>query len=230
MEFSEVVRRRRMVRRFLPDPLPDPLVDRVVDAALRGPSAGFSQGTELLVLRHRADVERYWAAATPASASGAGAASASWLDRMRVAPVLLVLWSDPQRYLERYAAPDKSAAAAAIGRPGPDPAAWPVPWWDVDTGMAALLALLAAVDAEVGACLFGVPAGREDAVREAFGVPGHLRPLGVVALGRPAPEIDAIGAATTGPSPGRPPRRPREEVVHESRYRVSSNGPSQTTA
>ncbi|MFN8077408.1 MAG: nitroreductase family protein [Kineosporiaceae bacterium] len=205
MDFATVVRRRAMVRRFREERVADDVVDGIVATALRGPSAGFAQGTHLLVLRTPQDVERYWTATVPAAAAARGDA---WLTGMRAAPVLLVLWADPQRYLERYGAADKAADALAVGRPGPDPTSWPVPWWDVDTGMAALLALLAATDAGLGACLFGVPAGGHGALREAFGAPEGLRPVAVVAVGHPASDAPVRRGG----------RRPRAEVVHEGRF------------
>jgi hypothetical protein len=63
---------------------------------------------------------------------------------MRTAPALVLCLSDPERYLDRYAEPDK-------GWTDRDPGRWPVPYWDVDTGMAALLMLLGAVDAGLAA-------------------------------------------------------------------------------
>lgn len=210
MEFSEVLRRRRMVRRFRPDPVADDVLGRVLAAARRGPSAGFSQGTEVLLLRCEADRAAFWDAATPESAPTDGA----WRQGLRGAPVLLVFWSDPDRYRSRYAEPDKAATAARVGRPGPDLQSWPVPWWDVDTGMAALLVLLAATDEGLGACLFGVPAGHADAVRAQVGAPSGLRPVGVVALGHP----DA------GPRAPARSRRPAEEQVHEGRFGVPWRG------
>jgi len=68
MEFSTVVRRRRMVRNFDPDrPVPAELVDRLLEHAIRAPSAGFSQGWAFLVLTEPADRERFWTATSPAT-------------------------------------------------------------------------------------------------------------------------------------------------------------------
>jgi nitroreductase len=50
MEFQEVVRLRRMVRTFTDEPVPQAALDRILGNALRGPSAGFSQGQAFLVL------------------------------------------------------------------------------------------------------------------------------------------------------------------------------------
>ena len=99
--------------------------------------------------------------------------------RMRTAPALVVCFSDRDAYLDRYAEPDK-------GWTDRDEARWPVPYWHVDTGMAAMILLLAAQDAGLAACFFGVPPERWPALFEAFDVPARLAPVGVVSLGYPA--------------------------------------------
>ena len=50
MDFAEVLRRRRMVRAFRPDPIPADVLDRVLGAARRAPAAGNSDGIDLVVL------------------------------------------------------------------------------------------------------------------------------------------------------------------------------------
>ena len=50
MEFTEVIRRRKMVRAFKAEPLPEGTARRLLRAANRAPSAGFSQGYSFLVL------------------------------------------------------------------------------------------------------------------------------------------------------------------------------------
>ena len=73
MEFDEVVRRRRMIRRYDPDrPVPPELVDKIVRHGLRAPSAGFSQGWGFLVLTEPDDRDRYWSATTTGAADRAG--------------------------------------------------------------------------------------------------------------------------------------------------------------
>ncbi|MGQ0849942.1 MAG: nitroreductase family protein, partial [Actinomycetota bacterium] len=54
MEFDEVLRRRRMVRNYQPDPIPPAVVDRIVEAARRAPSAGFTQGQSFIVVTKQA--------------------------------------------------------------------------------------------------------------------------------------------------------------------------------
>jgi nitroreductase len=101
---------------------------------------------------------------------------------MEQAPVLVVFFSDKQAYLERYAEPDK-------GWTDRDEARWPVPYWHIDVGMAAMIFLLAVHDAGLAGCFFGVPPDRWDALFAAFHVPAGLAPIGVVSVGYPAPDL-----------------------------------------
>src|SRR5829696_5404316 len=135
MEFTEVVQARRMVRRYDPDrAVPREVVERCLANAVRSPSAGFSQGWDFLVLMTPTERDAFWRATTDP-----GAPSDPWLDGIRAAPVLVLCLSHKDAYLDRYAAPDKGWADR-------DEARWPVPYWDVDTGMASLLILLTATD------------------------------------------------------------------------------------
>jgi nitroreductase len=207
VEHDQVVRARRMVRTYDPArAVDDATLTRLLEHATRAPSAGFSQGWDFVVLRGEARA-RFWDVTTDPEAE-----PDSWLRGMRTAPVLLLCVSDPERYVHRYAEPDKAGAAAAPGseRRAVDDASWPVPYWDVDTGMAALLVLLGAVDSGLGGCFFGVPDDRHDAVREAFAIPSGRRLVGVVSLGHPVPD-------RRSPSLRRG-RRPVVEVAHEGRF------------
>ena len=176
MEFAEVVRRRRMIRSYDPDrPVPTDLVDSLLSLAIRAPSAGHTQGWRFLVLADITSRSRFWSATTAGT-------SDSWLSRMRTAPVLIVCLSDRDAYLERYAEPDK-------GWTDRDPDRWPIPYWHVDTGMAAMILLLAAQDAGLASCFFGVPGAHWRRLRAEFAVPEQLDPVGVVSLGYPAPDL-----------------------------------------
>jgi nitroreductase len=204
-----------MVRAYDPDRLvPQAVVTRLLELAVRAPSAGHSQGRDLLVLEAAQDRELFWAVSTPSRPAparpgqappGSARSGGAWLTGMRTAPLLVVCFGDPDAYAARYTEPDKST-----GREGTEAAAWPVPWWDVDTGMSALLLLLGSVDEGLGACFFGVPASRHAAVREAFGVPAGRRLVGVVSAGYRAPDHPS-------PSAGRP-RRPLTDVAHRGRF------------
>ena len=199
-----------MVRDFDPAPLPATTLERALRHALRAPSAGFTQGWDALLLTEASDREEFWRAATPDPEADPD----RWLRGVRRAPALVVVWSHPGAYVARYARPDKQRTGL-----GKDQQSWPVPYWDVDTGMAALLLLLSAVDEGIGGLFFGVPGERQDAVRQAFGVPGDRRLVGVVALGRPAlPSDAAAGDSGRAQRPHRPRRRSLDQVVHAGRF------------
>ena len=177
MELQDAIRRRRMVRAYDPDrPVPRDEVNVLLDLAIRAPSAGFTQGWRFLVLDTPAARDAFWSATTVP-----GDVPDSWLAGLATAPVLIVIFSDKDAYLDRYAEPDK-------GWTDRDEYRWPIPYWHVDAGMAALLVLLGAVDRGLAACFFGVPAGRWESLAVAFAVPSGMAPVGVVSLGYGVPD------------------------------------------
>jgi nitroreductase len=203
MQFRDVVRGRRMVRSYDPDrTVPTEILTGLLDLAIRAPSAGFSQGWDFVVLRTAADRARFWDATAEARDGGPD----RWLRGMQTAPVLVLCLSDAGRYLDRYAEPDKGWADRS-------PERWPVPYWDVDTGMAGLLILLGAVDDGLSGCFFGVPPERQEAVLAEFGAPAGRRIVGVISLGYPA--VD--GSDRRSPSLRRG-RRPVSEVAHDGGF------------
>ncbi len=195
-----------MVRSYADTPVDPATVDRMLANAVRAPSAGFSQGWAFLRLDEPGDLERFWAVATPPSDGQPDA----WLRGMRTAPVVIVPLSCKDVYLDRYAEADK-------GWTDRDAARWPVPYWDIDTGMAALLILQTAVDEGLGACFFGIPPEQLAAFRDGFGVPDRYTPIGAVTVGHRSDATGPAGSARRG-------RRPVEEVVHHGRWRVDAKG------
>jgi nitroreductase len=172
MEFQEVVDRRRMVRRYKKDRVPKDVVDALVANAQRGPSAGFSQGFGFLVLEDPDDIALFRTASTPEEGPE------NWFAATFDAPLVVVTCSNKDVYLDRYAQPDKGFVDRSD-------AWWPAPYWDIDTGFAALLVLLTAVDRDLGACFFGVPRTRIGALHEAFGIPPEFHPIGAITVGYP---------------------------------------------
>jgi nitroreductase len=199
MELDEVIRRRRMVRTYDPSrSVPTAIREKLLVHARRAPSAGFTQGWGFLVLESAADRALFWdATSAPESPPD------PWLERMSQAPLIVVPFSSEQAYRDRYGAPDKADTNLSV-----DP--WPVPFWHVDAGFAALLMLLTAVDVGLGACFFGVPVPRIDALRAAFGVPAEFAPVGAVTFGYELP-------GPTSPSLKRG-HKPSEEVIHRGRW------------
>lgn len=215
MELVDVLARRRMVRRYDPEvPVAAEALDAVLAAVLRAPSAGFAQGVSLLVLETPEERERFWSATAPVlppvptPGPPAGTARPNrWLDGMRTAPVLVLVQTSREAYLDRYAEPDKGWTDRDEGR-------WSAPYWFVDAGMAAMAMLLRAVDLGLGACFFGVPVDRAEAVHAAFGVPADQLGVGVVSLGHPASDGDRGSRG----SPARRTRRQADEVVHRGSW------------
>lgn len=195
MEFDEVIARRKMVRNFTSDPVDPAALDRIIDAARRAPSAGFTQGWGFLVLVGPEETARFWRS----TFSDEGRASFGWPGLFN-APVIVVPCSNESAYLDRYAEPDK-------GWTDRDPNHWPVPYWHIDTGFAAMQLQLAVVNEGLGALFFGVFAERVNVVRAEFGIPSEFTPIGAIAIGHPAPSDKPSLSLKRG-------RKGRDEVVH----------------
>jgi nitroreductase len=194
MEFTEVLRRRRMIRKFLDKPVPPDVLDRVLATVHHAPSAGFSQGIAIIVLDTPEQLDRFWNVTTPPEEDAIGRPGG-------LPPVILLPLSDKRMYLERYSLPDKAGLGMDVEE------GWPVPYWDLDTAMAVMLMLLAAVDEGLGGWFFGVFYGERQLLAD-LGVPEGPRLLGAVALGYP----DRSEAAF------RPTHRPLEQIVHRGRW------------
>ncbi|MGI5125545.1 nitroreductase family protein [Pseudonocardia sp. CA-107938] len=192
MEFQDVVRRRRMIRTYTSEPVSAESLARILGNAVRGPSAGFSQGQAFLVLDGE-PLARFWAVAGHMAAP-----------TVRAAPLVIVPLSCKRAYLDRYARPDK-------GWTDRDESRWPVPFWHIDTGMATLLILQTVVDEGLGALYFGLAPDAVAPFRAEFGVPDDHEPIGAVAIGHPAPDPVVT-------SPSRIRRRDKADVVHHGRW------------
>jgi nitroreductase len=200
VEFSEVIRRRRMIRHYSDRSLAPGVIERVLANALRAPSAGFTQGWAFLALTDAADRARFWPF-VPDRVKGT--------PTMQDAPLVVVVLAHKDAYLDAYAQP---------GAPWPDRSEshWAAPYWFVDTGMAALMMLLTAVDEDLGACFFGIMTENLDPFRAEFAVPGEFHPIGAVTVGYRADDL--------------PPQSPRikelrrdaADVVHRGQWGTHS--------
>lgn len=192
MEFAELVRKRRMVRSFDGRPVAASVLDGILAAGLRAPSAGYTQGVDLVVLEGPEQTGRYWDATLPPARRPAF----PWPGLLR-APVLVVVLSSEAAYRARYAEPDKATVDFAV------------PWWHVDAAFVALLLTLAATDAGLGSLFF--EAHEPAALAAALGVPADHAPVGTVALGHPAPDRPSSSVVTRR-------RRSPAEVVHRGAW------------
>jgi nitroreductase len=198
MEFDTVLRRRRMCRSFKDRPLPPEVVDRILAAARRAPSAGFSQGWAFVVLEGPEQTGRFWEMASEPE----WRAKPNWPGLLR-APVIILPLTHEQAYRDRYSEPDKGAIP-------PEDQVWPVPYWLVDTSMATLLILLAAVNEGLGALLFDVHHGRQALLAD-LDVPGGYEPIGAIAIGYPDGHDRPSPSLTRG-------HRPEADVIHRGRW------------
>lgn len=186
---GELVARRRMVRRYHPDPVAPEVVRRILHVAARAPSAGFSQPFRWVVVtgaRTRTAI---------AEVCGEPAAVARGLEPwLSVAPVHVLPCVERGAYVRRYAEADKTASV------GPD--GWEVPFEWVDGGAALMSLLLAVVEEGLAA---GFLAVQETAVRGVVTFPDEWRPIGLVTIGH--------GRDDGRPGSQRRARQPLEEQV-----------------
>lgn len=196
MEFRDVVRKRRMVRNFAERPVDPEVIDRILELARHAPSAGFTQGQSFVVVTHP-EVKR----AVADTCEEAEYTSRGFDPFLSKAPVLLIPCTSEAAYHRRYQEPDKvNADGTEI--------IWPVPYWFMDIGCAAMIALLAAVD-EGLVCAF---AGSKDLdrLRALLDIPQEVTPVGVIAVGYRAPDI---------PSPSlKRGRKSDEDYIHRERW------------
>ena len=192
MDFETVVRRRRMVRAFAETPVAPEVVDHILDLARRAPSAGYTQGQAFIAVT-RPDLK----AAIAAVCDEQEYTARGFAPFISGAPVLIIPCTSEQAYHRRYQEADKvNADGSEI--------VWPVPYWFMDIGCAAMVVMLAAVDAGLATAF----AGAHDlpGFRAALGIPPEVTPVGVISLGHPAPDL---------PSPSlKRGRKPLAEVVH----------------
>lgn len=174
MEFSQVVAKRRMVRNYGTDPVPEESLNRILAAARKAPSAGFSQGQSMVVVtedRTRLEIARL-AGEETYTADGFD----PWISK---APIHVVVCVSEQTYHDRYREPDK---LSSIG----EEIEWPIPFWWVDAGATMMLLLLAAVDEGLAAGFLGVHS--IPGLKELLRIPPEVTPIGVVTIGRAAPD------------------------------------------
>lgn len=196
MEFRDVIRKRRMVRNYGPEPVPAEALDRIVDAGLRAPSAGNSQGLGFVIVTDQATRRAIAVIAEEEEYVASG--FDPWISR---APAHIVITVSEQLYRDRYREPDK------LGPDGEE-IEWPVPYWWVDSGAAMMAVLLAVVDEGLAAGFLGVHSVPR--LGSLLGIPSHHTPIGVVTVGYPMADRRS-GSLARG-------KKPRETVIHHERW------------
>ncbi len=196
-----------MIRAFTGEPLAAGTAERLLKAAGRAPSAGFSQGYSFLVLEGKEQSAPLWEMLyeSETSENATEDADPAQVTALSTAPLVIVPLAGKDVYLDRYAQPGK-------GWTDRDEARWPVPYWYIDTGFAALLILLTVVDEGLGAVFFGLPPENMADFRAQYGVPEQWMPIGVIAIGYPDPAADPVPPARASD------RKSLDELVHRGHW------------
>jgi nitroreductase len=199
MDFADILRRRKAVRSYRPDPIPRETLERIVARGRKIPSAGHSQGLRLVVVT---DVTTRRAMAELAhELEYVAEGYEPWISR---APAHVVVCFREEDYRARYREPDKLHGEAE------EEFAWPVPYWWVDAGAALMLLMLAAINEGYACGVYGMPGEGWEGLRELLGIPADVQPVAVVTIGKPAPET-VQGSAKRG-------WKPLEEAVRWERW------------
>ena len=196
MDFEEIVRKRRMVRHFRDEPIPEAVLEHILDLARHGPSAGYTQGQDFILVTDQQ--------ARRAVAQLAGEESyvqGGFHPFISGAPALIVPCTNEAAYHRRYREADK------LMQDGSE-IDWPVPYWFMDAGCAVMIILLGAVNEGLAAGFAGV--WDLDALRRLLGIPAEVMPMGVIPLGYPAPDKRSASLKRG--------RRPVENSIHRERW------------
>jgi FMN reductase [NAD(P)H] len=173
-ELRDLLRQRRMVRSYLPDPVDREAIERIVGVVHRAPSAGFSQGHRLVVVTDEATRQELARLAGEEEYVEAG--MEPWIS---IAPVHVVVGVREASYHERYRREDKLVDGEEI--------TWPAPYWYVDSGSLFMLLQLAALDEGLGTGIYGVAGEDVPALKELVGMPDDVHFVCVITIGkRPA--------------------------------------------
>ncbi len=174
MDFYELVNKRRMVRNFTADPVDPAALERILEAARHGPSAGFTQGQDLIVVTD-ADMKLRLAqfCEEPSYVEG------GFDPFISKAPLLIIPCTNESAYHRRYQQPDK------VDESGQE-IVWPVPYWFMDVGHAVMLILLAVVAEGLAAGFAGFK--DLEAAKAALSIPAEVTPVGVIPVGHAAPD------------------------------------------
>jgi nitroreductase len=173
MEFAELVRKRRTVRRFEDRAVDRAVLEEIARLAQRTPSAGFAQGQRLVIVTD--PEQRRRVAETCDESFYVDEGFGPWISECAAQFIPCV---SEQIYHDRYSEGDKLEDGEEIE--------WPIPYWWVDVGKTAMVLMLAAHDAGLAAGF----AGPQDlpGLRSILQLPGDFQPIGVIPVGYPLPD------------------------------------------
>ncbi len=200
-EFRDLLKRRRMVRSYLPDPIEPELIERIVGVVRRAPSGGFSQGHRLLVVTEASTRKELARLAGEEEYIGMG--HEPWIS---TAPVHVVVGVREESYHERYRKADKLVDGEEVQ--------WPAPYWYVDSGALFMLLQLAALDEGLGTGIYGVHGEKVPELKALLRLPDDVHFTCILTIGRTPPETD--DSALVSRLSQR--RLPLEELVHWERW------------
>ncbi|WP_243239763.1 5,6-dimethylbenzimidazole synthase [Sulfobacillus harzensis] len=168
----KVIRARRDIRVFLPDPVPDDILGRILDAGHRGPSVGFMQPWNFLVVRDQETRRRLQELVERERVIAGQHYPDSQRDyylRLKVeglmdAPITLCVTNDPTR-----------GGPHVLGRNT-------IPETDLMSTACAIENMWLAARAE-GVAVGWVSMYRKEDVREVLGIPDHVDPVALLTLG-----------------------------------------------
>ena len=196
MDYKDVVLKRRMVRHFSDQPVDPEAIDRILEFARRGPSAGFTQGQDFVLI-----TEPELKKAIADICGEENYISAGFDPFISKAPYLIIPCTNEAAYHRRYQAPDK------LRKDGTE-IFWPVPYWFMDVGCAVMTILHSAVNEGLAAGFAG-PRALEP-LRALLGIPDEVTPVGVIPIGYPAKDK---------PSPSlKRGRRSKDQMIHKDRW------------
>jgi nitroreductase len=173
VEFTEVVMKRRAVRRFEEGGVDPEVIERIARLAQRTPSAGFSQGQRLIVVTDpdaRREVARICGEEYYVDDFG------PWISECAAQFIPCV---SEDIYHRRYQEPDK------IDEDGNE-IDWPVPFWWIDIGATMQNIMLAAVNEGLGCGFVGPDI---EPLKAQLGIPEEFTPIGVMPVGRALPDV-----------------------------------------
>ncbi len=180
MEFNEVIKKRKMIRKYAPDKsIPKGVLDKLIKNAHTAPSAGHTQVQEFIIVKDPSVKKKLSEAALGQ-------------EQVDNAPLLIVVWSNTSRSVDRYGKRGREFYSI------------------IDGAFASMLILLTAVNEGIGASFVG--AFEDEKVAGILNLPEYVKPVGMIALGYSSIMTTAKGGQE------KLPRIDIDKLVHYEKY------------